>query len=238
MTSRARRARPRKPYRVPPWLPTLSLAASLRFSVGQSVALRAVPAGRALAQAEETLRERGFRVSPPASSAVAKASGGAGSEGVTVRVAERDVRRGPMDRPVVEAVVALLGGGIVLGVVETLLAGTPFYAGPWVLGAALVSLALWLRYGRTFESDVIVALVRARVDAGGSGGEDLASARPASPVEVLWQTGRVRSVLHGGRRIAVRVIECHPVQVRELIHVIDQFDTRFRRSPGGVAFPS
>ena len=226
------RRTPRRTTPGVPWLPALALNSSLRFPVGQSVPLGPREVDVALTTAEDTLRNLGFRVSDAATRGSGRPPPGKPPNGgPPVRVAERAIRRGPIYRPALHAILALMGAGLVLATVETYLAGPLVYSVPWVLGAGVLSLGLWFRYGRTFESDVIVAMIR-----GSRGAKELAGAEGAR--EVVWQAGRVRSVLHGGQRTAVKVIGCHPVQMRELVQAIGTFVTRVRSVPAPAVSPA
>lgn len=232
MSRASTRRAPRRALPRVPWLPALALNSSLRFPVGQSVPLGPREVDVALTTAEDTLRDLGFRVSDAASRGPGRTPPREPPNGGTpVRVAERAVRRGPIYRPALHAILALMGAGLVLATVETYLAGPLVYSVPWVLGTGMLSLGLWFRYGRTFESDVIVALVR-----GGRGAKELTGTE--GPREVIWQAGRVRSVLHGGQRTAVKVIGCHPVQMRELVHAIGAFESRVRSVPTPAVGPA
>jgi hypothetical protein len=224
---------PREPrHRGPP----LGLNASLEFTVGQSVLLGDRTMESARSMVRDVLRGRGFRVNSLPAGLLSRSGGSSPTETRLVQVAERNVRRGPTNPPTLHAILALVGAGLVLGILDTILAGAVIYVTPWIAAAAAVSLALWLRYGRTFESDVIIAAVRDT--SGTSGGTPGAKGQVVSP-EVFLEAGRVLSVVHGGKRTAVQTLDCPPPHIRELVNVVHTFETLAKNpSAGSVAAPS
>lgn len=118
-------------------------------------------------------------------------------------IGERRLRRVPT-RPAMRLSIGVLAAsGVILGAMETILTGNLLLGVPWGLAGLAVGLLFWWRYGRTYESEV----VRVRIL-----GER--AAPPAAPlpvplaVELEWTTGRVRSVLFGGERAVIGVVDC------------------------------
>lgn len=180
----------------------------------------------------DVLRDHGFRVSSLPYELRLSTSEGSLTEVREVQIAERNLRRGPTNPPALHAVLALVGAGLVLGILETYLAGSVVYALPWVVATLAFSLVLWLRYGRTFESDVIVATAR---DTSEASDRSLAAAGPVVSPEVFLEAGRVQSALHGGKRIAVRLLDCPPAHIRELVSVVHRFEALVKDSSTGSA---
>lgn len=108
-----------------------------------------------------------------------------------------------------------------MGVLESVLAGSVVYALPWVLGTLGIAYLFWLRFGRTYESEVIVV---AMDGAAVAPERQMPSAEEAS--SVTWRAGEVLSVLHGGQRTAVAVAACPPWLLRELTLTMYRFENR------------
>jgi hypothetical protein len=208
-------APPRESLRRP--LPPLVGLPSRKLPVGQSVVLRGVAPDRALDEIRDLLGADGFRVDLyPA------ADGGAPSR-TSVGIAERHVRVGPTSAAGIESVAALMGAGLTLGTIEGLLTGNLAYALPWVLGGIVLSVVFWARYGRTFDSEIIV--VQIRPGSAPAGATDVARSGPGVG-SAVFSAARVRSDLHGGERAAVRVIDCPQPLILELASAVRRFESR------------
>jgi len=135
--------------------------------------------------------------------------------------AERNVRRVATHTGMVVSMGVLVGAGIALGAVDGLLIGVLLYTFPWFLVGLGAAGALWWRYGRTYESEVVAATLTAGV--------------------VIWNAGRVRSVLFAGVRTAVGVIDC-PIPLMEgLGSMARRFEAQVQREgppPTGTTAPS
>lgn len=206
---------PRTLRRVAP----LRYADRLRLPVGQQVS---VPIGSADSVVEGILsavKGGGFALvettwgSLPAT----RASVGDGFSGGSL-IAERKVRRVPTARSMRVSMAVLLAAGVGLGGLDMLIGGSVTYAVPWVAVAAVGTFLLWLRYGRTYESEVMA------VSASVSAPTLDASSRPSAAV--AWSVGRIRSVAFAGARAAVEVQDC-PVSLMEaLVRAVRQFQSK------------
>ena len=128
-------------------------------------------------------------------------------------IAERKVRRVATSRSMRVSMAILVGAGAGLGGLDLFVAGSWVYAVPWVLVAAVGAFLLWLRYGRSYESEVVAVSVLPSTAAperptGGASGPDAAL--------VTWSAGRIRSVAFAGVRAAVDVKDC-PVSLMEAL---------------------
>jgi hypothetical protein len=175
----------------------------------------------------DVLREHGFRVTPRAPGLPQRTIDATVPQEDQGQVAERNVRRGPTNPPALHAMLALGGSGLAFAVIEVLLGGTLIYVAPWVVAALALVFFIWLRYGRTFESEVIVATVRLTSETSVPGFEGAVSP------EVALEAGRVLSMLHGGERTAVQVVDCPPPHVRELVSVVQRFEALAREARSG-----
>lgn len=137
-------------------------------------------------------------------------------------IAERKVRRVRTATSMRVSIAVLLGAGVGLGGLDVLIIGSVVYALPWVAVAAAGAFVLWLRYGRTYESEVIA--VSASVSSAALEGETVdSSGRPSAAV--AWSVGRIRSVAFAGARAAVDVVDC-PVSLMEtLVRAVRQFQS-------------
>ncbi len=128
--------------------------------------------------------------------------------------AERHVRRVAAGRPVRASIAALVGAGAALGGLDAYVVGSMILAAPWVAAGVFVALFLWLRYGRSYESEVVgVALLPPEA---GSPGE-----QPG----VVWTAGRIRSVTLGGSRAAVEVVDCPVALMEALSRMVHRFES-------------
>jgi hypothetical protein len=198
-------------------LPPLIGLPSRKLPVGQRVVLRGVEPDRALEEIRSLLDADGFRVD------LYPAADGGGPTATSVGIAERHVRVGPTSAAGIESVAALLGAGLTLGTIEGLLTSNVVYALPWVLGGMVLSFVFWARYGRTFDSEIIVVQVRPSATPGEG---PAVAAVDAVAGSAVFSAARVRSDLHGGERAAVRVIDCPQPLVLELASAVRRFELR------------
>jgi hypothetical protein len=119
----------------------------------------------------------------------------------------------------------LLAAGVGLGALDVLVGGSWMYAVPWVVVAGLGSLLLWLRYGRSYESEVVAVSLRPLpAEASRPAG---AKSRPGESL-VLWSAGRIRSVAFAGVRAAVDVKDCPVTLMDTLAQMVRQFQAAVR----------
>src|SRR5208282_811884 len=136
--------------------------------------------------------------------------------------AERNVRRVATGRPVRASIAVLVGAGAALGGLDAYVVGSVILAAPWVAAGVFVALFLWLRYGRSYESEVVAValLAPAAMPPGPADG-----APPSDLSAVVWTAGRVRSITYAGARTAVAVVDC-PVSLMEaLARMVHQFQS-------------
>ncbi|HTT73788.1 MAG TPA: hypothetical protein VMG99_06550 [Thermoplasmata archaeon] len=183
-------------------VPPLTGGTPIPLPVGQSVDLTGPQGAALLERYEAALRAEGFVVEPTLH-ALLGSDGGVPPTVATV-VAERRLRRAPIQRPTRVTIAVLLGCGIALGALDAYVVGAVVVAFPWAAAGAAGAAILWARYGRVYESEV-VALAIGRVE--GAGG----------PRTVLgWSAGRVRSTVFGGARTESSVVDC-PVPLMEAL---------------------
>jgi len=137
-------------------------------------------------------------------------------------IAERKVRRVATSYSMRVSIAVLLGAGVGLGALDTVIAGSVIDAAPWVGIAGLGAFLLWLRYGRTYESEVIA--VSLLPPTSGRPGET-AGASLESEVDVMWSAGRIRSVAFSGVRAAVEVVDCPVSLMDALVRLVHGFQT-------------
>jgi hypothetical protein len=135
-------------------------------------------------------------------------------------IAERRRHPTPMLRPMKFSIYTLFGAALTLGAFDTVAVGTPVILLPWVAGAGVIAGVFWFGYGRSFESDVVVATWRPAAEFGGG----IPPSGRAVP-GVVWRGGRVRSDIRGRTRTAVRVAAV-PELAGDLAEVARLFSTR------------
>ena len=108
-------------------------------------------------------------------------------------VGERGVRRrGMTSSTAVVPIAVVFVAGAILGGLDAYILGSPLVGVLWVLGAAATSGIFWLRFGGTYDSDLILLTVSHRTS-GDPGGAGWASV-------VLWGA-RVRSHIQADLRL-------------------------------------
>jgi len=183
----------------------LSSANRLPLPVGQKVPARVQTREKVISAISNAVELGGFTV-VESSLGSSQASGNPfGPSEPGELYAERNVRRVAAGRPVRASIAVLVGAGAALGGLDAFVVGAVILAAPWVAAGVFVALFLWLRYGRSYESEVVgVALL--------SGG----AASPGELLSVVWTAGRIRSVTFGGSRTALEVVDC-PVSLMEAL---------------------
>ncbi len=182
-------------------VPTLFLPADVPLPLRQDVPLPDVPWPRVADTIRSTLAAGGFQIlsaseTPPAAGETS--FGGFPRKSETV--AERRRQRAPMPAPTRVSVYVLFGAGLGLGIFDAVAVGVPIVALAWAGGSALVAALFWLRYGRSFQSEVVVVALRwGRPTKATPGSVD----HPTP--HVAWFAGRIRSDVRGGHRTAVEV---------------------------------
>jgi hypothetical protein len=176
--------------------------------------------------ARRTLTELGFYVGATSSTVTAPNRANPSAPAVPLLVVgERKLFREATDRTVLEALGVVIAGGGVLGVFDALVTKSWVVAPLWIAAFGLIAAVFWFVFGRSYRSDVIVAVIDV----------DRPSASPPAPpadlassVSVTWLAGHVRSEVRGApssdtRRIA-RFKEAYGT-VSMLASVIRKFQT-------------
>lgn len=182
-----------------PQLVGLDLAA---FPFHEVVRVERLSLEAAAERARNALRSQGFFPGEGHVGGVAPLDARPGAHGPSFLVGERNLRPDVTDVGTLVTLLVLLAGGAALGALDYVVSNNWLSIPAWVAGFGLFALLLWLTFGRTYQSDVIVVVVR-RIptptsDAAGEG-----------PVRLVWYAGRLRSDHRGvairGARRAVRV---------------------------------
>jgi hypothetical protein len=137
-------------------------------------------------------------------------------------IAERGRMGAPMTPASRLSVYTLLGAGIGLGIFDAVAVNDAVLALPWAIGGITVAVLLWYRYGRSFESDVVVVVLRGALSPTGE--------LPAG-ASLAWLAGHVFSEVRAGDRIGHRT-EAPPRLAGEVVRLIQDFQ---RRLPGASA---
>ena len=163
----------------------LRLAPELALPLRQEIPLEARPWAEIVGPLRSVLDGAGYDLVSVAEPDLGPA-GAPGRRPLEV-VAERDPVGAPMSPTGRLSVYTLLGAGIGLGIFDALAVGAPWVAGPWAAGAIAVTILFWYRYGRGYESDVVVAVYR-------------------PDGRMIWFGGRVRSDVRAGDRIGYAAV--------------------------------
>ena len=138
----------------------------------------------------------------------------------TLVVGERKLLREQTDRRVLEALAVVVAGGGVLGVFDAFATSAWLVVPLWVGAFAVVAALFWFVFGRSYRSDLVVALIEvARTGAGASPAAD-----SPLPVSVTWFAGHVRSEVKGAPSSHTRRI----VRFREASGVVSMLATVIR----------
>jgi len=179
---------PRKRRRKSRGAPPLDLSAGLGFPFRQEVPLSPELAPRATATARAVLESAGFEpIAAP------RPEYGAPVRGVDPRVwvGERGLRRrGVTASTAVLPIIAVFVVGSILGGLDAYIVGSPTVGIFWVLGAAATSGVFWLRYGGTYDSELVMFTVS----------EPNSDPKSGNPSVVFW-AARVRSQVRADVRM-------------------------------------
>ena len=177
----------------------------------------------------KALESGGF--TPVADPPVARGDGGELSvhEGLEPHFGERRVRRTATSSSTRASMSVLIASGALLGLLDAFVVGSAILLIPWVGVGVGAAGFIWLRYGRTYQSEVI-AVVPVSTTAGSDdpGG-------PANPPGLLWSVGRVRSVGYAGSRTTVGVPDCPVSLIDTLTAVVRRFDSELGEFPSVAA---
>jgi len=227
--------RPRAPPRRLVGPPPIRSVDRLPLPVGQRVPVPPAPDETVSSAVSVAVEERGFFVVE--TRLVRRPEGAAPGTGARLLSAERSVRRVATDTSMRVSLGALMAAGAGLGALEAYLFGGAQYAIPWCLGGLALAGLLWWRYGRTYESEVIVVSVSAPPAANRATSEPTGT---GAREHVAWSAGRVRSILFGGSRTAVGVKDCPVPLMDALTGAVRRFEAELRpavpRAPG--TFPT
>ncbi len=182
--------RPPAPHRPPGrnfLTSALQLPEGFSLPLRQELNLPPTPPAQVFEAVRTVLTSGGFEILSFATPPLTDAGGDPWSD--FRAVGERALKAAPMSVAGKVSVYTLLGAGLGLGIFDAVAIGVWWVAVPWALGALCVALLTWYRYGRGFESDVVVVTIRA-------------AARAGEGPTVVWIGGRVRSDVRAGDRSA------------------------------------
>lgn len=108
-----------------------------------------------------------------------------------VWVGERGLRRRGTSSTTRLPMAVVFGAGILLGAVDAYIAGSVVVGAYWALGGAAVAGIFWLRYGGTYESELLSVEIARPVDSGASS---------STAVSVAFAAGRIRCQIRAGLR--------------------------------------
>ena len=185
--------------------------------VGQRVVVRPPPGSEVNQSVVNALRGSGFEVRGLGMARPGDGPTAGESAGPQLWMGERNILSYGSFPPALAVVAALLGAGATLGTAEGYLTGTLTYAALWIVGSAILALFIWWRYGRLFESEIVLAAV---APASGSPRPDGVPGRPGRAVRVSWRAGRVESLLQSGHRSFRQVLDCPPPLIGDLAAMI------------------
>ena len=166
---------------------------AIALPVGQRIGGGGRAPAELVAAVTEALVAEGFRAETPLRPEPAPPA--------AVVVAERNLRRVQMQPAMRAAVWVLAASGAAIGVLDALIIGTWVILPLWFVAFALVGFLLWLRYGRRYESEMVLAIAVPTPPGG-----------PAA--DLLLSAGRVRSLGYDGARTPIEVVDC-PVPLME-----------------------
>lgn len=174
-----------------------------------------------------TLTDLGFDVGGNASGASATTRPGSTQTAESLLIlGERNLSRDTMDAATIATLAIVVVSGAVLGVVDAFITRNWIAVPAWLASFGLVAALLWVAFGRSYRSDVVVALVGGDRSRPGPPGPPEGASRP---VLVTWLAGRVRSELRAApspdTRRAARVQEAYGV-VGVLASVVRAFRTQ------------
>jgi hypothetical protein len=136
---------------------------------------------------------------------------------------ERRVRRVATSSSIKASVGILIAAGALLGVIDAFVVGSAVLLIPW-LGVGLgASGFIWLRYGRTYQSELIAVVPVPTPPSDEADG-------PAAAVTLLWSVGRIRSVGYGGSRTSLGVQDCPVALIETFTSVVRKFESELGKS--------
>jgi hypothetical protein len=181
----------------------------------------------------ESLSNQGFAVGGAASPVVSVRASSLQSRPISLIVAERNVRHDSAGLSLHVTIWALVGCGVVLGVVDSDVIGSWVILVPWVTAFAAMAFVFWYAFGRCYRSEVVMVVLEPE---GGSSVSTVGVPGVASsPHTVTWFAGRVRSETRNAAepnsRRPVRVDPALDL-VRVLADLIKDFKKRMDGPPG------
>lgn len=199
--------------------PPLDLGNGFGFPFRQEVRVPSSLSGKAEALARSVLDAAGF--DPASVSGADAARDQAGTTGFQFWIGERGLRRRSVtSSTAVIPIIAVFVCGSILGGLDAYIVGSPVVGVFWVLGAAGASLIFWLRFGGTYDSDLVMVTVAP-------------PPAPSSPeVPVVFWAARVRSQIHSDVREPAVV--SGPLKLAaELGSLVHEFERRATTPPRG-----
>ncbi|HTT45467.1 MAG TPA: hypothetical protein VMH38_05570, partial [Thermoplasmata archaeon] len=134
-------------------------------------------------------------------------------------------RRGVTSSTAVVPIIAVFVAGSILGGLDAYIVGSPLVGVFWVLGAAATSGIFWLRYGGTYDSDLVLLTVSTSA---------LSSGTNSDGVSVVVWAGRVRSQIHSDVRVPA-IVDGPLKLAREVGSLVREFQRRVVGPATGVA---
>jgi hypothetical protein len=182
-------------------IPTLTIPTNVTLPLRQDVPLPDLPWPRVTEAIRASLASAGFEILAIHED-VGAASGGpsGGYPRRSETLAERRRRSVSMPAPVRVSVYVLFGAGLGLGIFDAVAVGVALVGLAWAGGAAVVAALFWLRYGRSFQSEVAVVVLRPGRSSAGA-----ATVGDPGAHHIAWFAGGVRSDVRGSHRTAVEV---------------------------------
>lgn len=203
----------------------LRSAEQISLPVGQNVRAPICPEGGLDSAIRDVVISGGFHVVQSTMAAPGVSTGGPSQPAAGTLIAERKVRRVATSRSMRFSMAVLVSAGVGLGALDVLVAGSWTFAVPWVVVAGIGSFLLWLRYGRSYESEVVAISLRPLPAEASRPAEG--ESRPGESL-VLWSAGRIRSVAFAGVRAAVDVKDCPVTLMETLAQMVRQFQDAVR----------
>ncbi len=138
---------------------------------------------------------------------------------VPVVVAERNLRRVAMQDSMRVTIGVLVAAGAAIGILDALVIGTWAILALWLAIFGLVAALLWLRYGRQYETEMVIGVA-------------VAAARDGAPSsDLLLTAGRVRSIGFDGARTAIQVVDCPLALTESLAAAVRRVQLRGPTAP-------
>ncbi len=216
-------ARPVAPTGAPGrWMAGLRTPGIARFPYRRRIRIASPDAERVAGEIEATLRHIRFHVD-------VRTGAERGSPGVTTTlIAERNVVRVPISIARALPLVALVGGGVVLGLVDWLVTNQFLVLFPWIAAFAIAAFVFRLRIGGAYLSELIVVEVVPLASSSGGG---------APSVGTIWGAGRARSEGEMGpehERTVVRITPLIPL-ADNIAFVVQETSRRLAAPAPGAA---